>query len=88
MLVLKWNAAEINGLLELGLAAVLTEIAPGGFVLREIGLDGAGSVVYRAPDDESGHDRALFSGQTVDAENLDECDTMRPDEFERLWDGN
>lgn len=88
MIFLRWNAIEIDGLRELGLAAVVTEIGPEGIVLREIGLDGAGSVVYRVPDDVSRHDRALFDGQVVDAGNFDECDAIPGDEFERLWHGN
>ncbi len=58
-----------------------TETDATGHVLREIDLDGTGSVLYRGPSSENRF--AFFDHQVV--EPTEREDDISPEAFEQLW---
>ena len=77
-------------LAEDGLSRVLTEVDENrrGFVVREIGFDANGKIVYRFPDDveiRREFERGIFDVAPVDTNAPDD---LTPDSFETQWSAN
>jgi hypothetical protein len=58
-----------------------TEIDESGRVSREVGVDGDGSVVYRAPSTSDRY--GLFDNQVI--EIVEPRNEITPEAFEQLW---
>lgn len=83
MRYVSWNDTSI-GNFPSGIARILTEVDERGRVLRELGLDATGSVIYRAPSTIGGRlHRGYFDGSLIKVlSHLDDCTR---DEFEAIW---
>lgn len=81
----RWSGIDIEGLAKDGLDAVLTEVDVCGQVVREIGIDQTGHVVYRWPSPSMPRrfGRGLFDGVIVDLGR--NGPQMSRDEFETFW---
>ncbi len=80
MCYLVWSPDEIAGLSE-NWSELLTEVDQRGHVTREIAINQAGLVVYRAPS--TAHHRLLFDNQVVDSSRSQ--DPMLKARFLALW---
>ena len=78
----RWTERDINGLNALGMAELLTEVAPNGQVLREIGLNSSGEIVHVAPTARDNYGQ--FDLQQLDMSAPRE-DDLNASEFEALW---
>lgn len=85
MTIVVWTSADIAGLETLGIVSVVTELDDRGCVLREIGLNSLGDIVYSSPTENGPLLRGLFDGQVIDLRSVDSVDPMRFEEFEALW---
>ena len=80
---LRWTVGkEITGRLSnRRLVDLYTEIDDSGRVSREVGVDGDGSVVYRAPSTYDPY--GLFDNQVI--EMVEPHNDITPEAFEQLW---
>ena len=83
MIYLRWDKDEITGLERFGLSQVVTECAPDGSVLREVGFDSSDRPVHRAPDPSAKF--FMFDLQLIELNGLTTC--MSVDEFNAAWHG-
>lgn len=79
--IMRWTTSEIVGLATVGVSEIWTEVGADGVVLREIGLDAEGHVVYCAPSEE--RHRGFFDETPV----VGAANEVGPDRqlFERTW---
>ena len=63
------------------LVDLYTEVDDTGQITRDVGVDGAGSVVYRAPSTNAPY--GLFDNQVVEVGERE--NDITPEAFEQLW---
>lgn len=77
---LVWTRSELDGLHDLGIHRLFTEVSDSGAVEREVGVDSEGRIVHRSPSSKSRY--GLFDNQLVEAESGSE---LEPEAFEDYW---
>lgn len=80
MRYLVWTESDIDGLRDLGIHRMLTEVNDAGEIEREVGLDADGRIIHRSPSAQSAH--GLFDNQRVEAPNGTE---LEQEAFEDFW---
>ncbi|MDE8651833.1 hypothetical protein [Novosphingobium album (ex Liu et al. 2023)] len=78
-----FNRDDIPGLAELGINRIFVEVSATGQVVREIGFDDNGLVIYRFPGNDRFGKYGLFDNATVDTTHT--LNALSREEFERLY---
>ena len=65
-----FDSKDVDGLADLGISRVMVEVSPTGNVLREIGFDHSGKIVYRFPGEGRFGRHGLFDVATISAAQL------------------
>jgi len=81
MIYMRWGIGEITGLESTGLSHVVTACDAEGSVVQEIGFDGSGRPIHRAPDPSSRF--FLFDGAKVGIAGQTVC--MSAEQFASAW---
>ncbi len=80
-----WTKDDLDGIEDLGIQQVWTEVDESGHVLREIGIGVSGDFVYVAPSEHKGLGRGLFDNQKVRLKTEGEDDSNLRKRFESMW---
>jgi hypothetical protein len=81
MCYIKWTQDDIDGLEELGIDLLWTEVEDNGFVAREIGFAKDGHVVHKSPNCSNRF--GLFDNQIVKLTQVN-C-SIEADKFNEIW---
>jgi hypothetical protein len=85
MRIVSWTSGECLGSEHSEIARTLTEVDDHGKILREIGLDGDGRLLYIAPALRGKYRYGTFDLQRIDVASLPSEDAIPRDDFEALW---